>query len=313
MKQINIKNQNLITLWAMLALFFVFSCSDDEPSPQLPVDKNIVEVAQDNSQFSVLVQAVVRAGLVDALSAPGPFTVFAPTNQAFANAGITNVNEIPVDDLRDILLYHVVQGSVPSPSVEAGSVTTLGESPFFVSADTEGGIWINGNTQVVETDIEAANGIIHVLDYVLTAPSQSIAEIAVGFAESETPQFTQLVGALSRADLVGAVSGGFDDNLTVFAPTDAAFDALYEALGVDGYEDIPLETLINVLAYHVVPARAFAQDLRDGATLPTLLDGETLTVNLGDLQINEAGLIPELLNIHATNGVIHVIDRVLVP
>ncbi|MFC4871105.1 fasciclin domain-containing protein [Negadavirga shengliensis] len=317
MKQINIKNRNFIWFCAMAASLGVFSCSDDEPSPQPPAGKNIVEVAQDNDQFSVLVQAVVKADLADALSAPGPLTVFAPTNTAFEkfleDNNLTAEALLESPDLSTILAYHVVQGSVPSSSVEAGRVTTLEGSPFFVSVDTEGGIWINGNTQVVDTDIEAENGIIHVLDYVLIPPSQSIAEIAVGFAESETPQFTQLVGALARANLVDAVSGGFDDNLTVFAPTDAAFEALYETLGVNGYQDIPLETLTDVLTYHVVPDRAFSQDLRDGTTLPTLLEGETLRVNLGDLEINDAGLIAELLNVHATNGVIHVIDRVLLP
>jgi uncharacterized surface protein with fasciclin (FAS1) repeats len=144
-------------------------------------------------------------------------------------------------------------------------------------------------------------------------PTQSIAEIAVGFTQAATPEFTQLVGALTRASLVGAVSGGFDDNLTVFAPTDAAFDQLYIDLGVDGFDDIPLATLTDVLLYHVVPARAFSQDLRDGAELPTLLTGETSTVNLGDLQIDNANLVPSLLNVHATNGAIHVIESVMLP
>jgi uncharacterized surface protein with fasciclin (FAS1) repeats len=144
-------------------------------------------------------------------------------------------------------------------------------------------------------------------------PTQSIAEIAVGFTQAATPEFTQLVGALTRASLVDAVSGGFSDNLTVFAPTDAAFAQLYVDLGVDGYEDIPLETLTDVLLYHVVPARAFSQDLRDNAELPTLLTDETSTVNLGDLQIDNANLVPSLLNVHATNGVIHVIESVMLP
>ena len=445
------KSQKYLSLLVILSLVFGFSCSDDDPAPMPPQEENIIEIASGNDQFSTLVAAIQRADLVGALSGTGPFTVFAPTNQAFTNAGITNVNAIPVEDLRNILLYHVVAGrvmanqvttgevptlleganlnvlvsggnivinenvnvttgditasngvihvidgilipeeesnsiadivignenfstllaavvaaeldealleqgpftvfaptnaaferffevtgltagellgspdlatilsyhvvpgEVPASAVEPGSVTTLEGSPFFVSVDPDGGIWINGNAQIEDTDIEADNGIIHVIDYVITPPTQSIAEIAVEIAESEMPEFTQLVGALVRADLVGAVSGGFDDNLTVFAPTDLAFEALYEALNVDGFEDIPLETLTAVLTYHVVPARAFSQDLREGAELPTL-QGDNLIVNLADLKINESGLVPELLNIHATNGVIHVIDSVLIP
>lgn len=447
-----LKRQLMLPLLMAVGVLFAVSCSDDDPTPDPPEEEDIIDIASGNSQFSTLVAAIQRADLVDDLRAAGPFTVFAPTNQAFTDAGITNVNDVPVEDLRDILLYHVVsgrvlssqvnsgevptllegqslnfmvsggtitinedievatadlnasngvihvidgvlmpeeesntiadivmgdedfstllaavleadldaalleqgpftvfaptnaafeayltangltaedllgspdladiltyhvvEGEVPASAVEAGSVTSLNESPFYVSIDPDGNVWINGNTQVVTTDIEADNGIIHVLDYVITPPTQSIAEIAVGYTTAETPEFTQLVGALSRANLVDAVSGGSDDNLTVFAPTDAAFEALYEALEVDGYEDIPLETLTDVLTYHVVPARAFSQDLREDAMLPTLLEGEELTVNLADLQINESGLVPELLNVHATNGVIHVIDEVLVP
>ncbi|RPD43436.1 fasciclin domain-containing protein, partial [Hymenobacter sediminis] len=88
---------------------------------------------------------------------------------------------------------------------------------------------------------------------------------------------------------------------------------LYAALGVTSVDEIPLETLTAVLQYHVVPARAFSQDLRQGASLPTLLTGKNLTVNLSDLKINDAGLVAEALNIHATNGVIHVIDKVMLP
>ncbi len=276
----------------------------------------IADIVIENEDFSILLQAVLQAELDAALLDEGPYTVFAPTNEAFErfldDNNMTAEDLLASEDLSTILLYHVLGAEVPSSAVEAGEVSTLAEIPFFVSVDPDGGIWINGNTQIQDTDITADNGVIHVVDYVITPPTQSIAEIAVGFAQSAEPQFTQLVGALQRADLVEAVSGGFDDNLTVFAPTDAAFEALYEALEVDGFEDIPLETLVDVLTYHVVGARAFSQDLRDGATLPTL-QGAELTVNLGDLQINESGLIPDLLNVHATNGVIHVIDQVLVP
>lgn len=452
------KNYHLFFVWlAAFGMLAFTSCSDDDNGPMPPAEENIVQVAQGASQFSTLVAAVQRAGLVDALTGPGPFTVFAPTNQAFTDAGITDVSAVPVDQLRDILLYHVVagrvmsnqvtsgavptllegeslnfavsggtitindgvgvttpdiaasngvihainsvllpptedeeetntiadivignenfstllaavleagladalasaegeftvfaptdaafarfmedngltaeallasenladilsyhvvEGSVPSSAVAAGSVSSLGGSPFFVSVDPDGDIWLNGSAQVETTDIMADNGIIHVIDYVITPPTQSIAEIAVGFTTAAEPQFTQLVGALSRAGLVDAVSGGFDDNLTVFAPTDAAFAALYAALEVEGYEDIDLELLTAVLTYHVVPARAFSQDLREGAELPTLSGENTLTVNLADLEINESGLVPSLLNVHATNGVIHVIDQVLLP
>jgi uncharacterized surface protein with fasciclin (FAS1) repeats len=307
------KNQKIFGLVLSVFMLFVISCSEDDPKPMKSDDKNLVELAISDSRFTTLVAAVQRAGLVDALSADGPFTIFAPTNQAFIDAGITDVSAVEVDVLKDILMYHVVPSEVPSSAVSSGGVASLEGAPFFVSITVDGKVWINGNAQVIETDLEATNGVIHAIDNVVMKPSMSIAGIATDYTQGATPEFTQLVGALSRADLVDAVNGGFNENLTVFAPTDAAFAQLYDDLDVAGFEEIPLETLKNVLMYHVVPARAFSQDLRDGAELPTLLTNETLTVNLVDLQIEDANLNTDLLNIHATNGVIHVIDKVMLP
>lgn len=305
-----------LILAAGVALSFVLtSCNDDETPP---VQKqNILEIASSTPTFSTLTTAVETAGLEEALAADGPITVFAPNNDAFnsflTDQGITAEELLANPDLDGILAYHVVSGSAAAADIEPGAVETLSEQNFYVSVDPQGGIWINGKSRVTQADVAASNGIIHVIDYVITPPRQSIAEIAVDASEAETPQFTQLVAALTRANLVDAVSGDATDNLTVFAPTDAAFEALYEALGVSGIDEIPLETLTDVLLYHVVPARAFSQDLRQDATLPTLLEGQTLTVDLANLQINESGLIQESLNIHGVNGVIHAIDQVLLP
>lgn len=319
MKKNSLFNWNLKVSAIAIALGFgLVACNDNDDSPVLETN-TIIDVAAGNPSFSTLVTAVDRAGLVDVLSTPGPFTVFAPTNEAFGR--FLNANGLTADellanpDLADILTYHVFSGSIASGDVAAGRVNTVAEAPFFVSVAPNGNLWINGSARITETDITASNGIIHVLDNVIVAPTQNIAEIATGFANSDEPQFTQLVAGLVRADLVSAFTGGFDDNLTVFAPTDAAFEVLYEALGpdVNGIDDIDLELLTNVLRYHVVPARAFSQDLRQDASLETLLTGSNLTVDLANLQINESGLVDGLLNVHATNGVIHVIDRVLLP
>lgn len=315
-KFIDFNISRIIPFMALLATFGFYSCGDDDPTPPLP-DPNIVEVAAANANFTTLVTAVQTAGLVETLSGTGPFTVFAPTNEAFGrfltDNDLTANQLLASDNLDDILTYHVLAGEVPASAVAAGKVTTVATTPFYVSVAPNNDIWINGNSKIIQTDVNASNGVIHVLDYVITAPTQNIAEIAVAASTAATPQFTQLVAALVRADLVDAFTGGFDDNLTVFAPTDAAFAELYTTLGVSGVDEIPLETLTAVLQYHVVPARAFSQDLREGASLPTLLTGSNLTVNLANLQINDSGLVPTALNIHGTNGVIHAIDKVLLP
>lgn len=318
MKKKSIFNSVLtIPLMGIFLAFGFSSCSDDDDrAPDIPTP-NIVEIADATPQFSTLVAAVQTAGLIETLSSPGPFTVFAPTNDAFGT--FLTENDLTADqllanpNLGTILTYHVVGASVPSSAVGPGSVNTVADIPFFISEAPNGNLWINGNTRIIDTDINASNGIIHVLDNVITPPTQNIAEIAIAATEAETPEFTQLVAALVRAELAGAFTGGFQDNFTVFAPTDAAFGELYTALGVGGVDEIPLETLTDVLLYHVVPARAFSQDLREGAELPTLLEDATLTVNLSALQINDSGLVADMLNIHATNGVIHVIDSVLLP
>jgi uncharacterized surface protein with fasciclin (FAS1) repeats len=315
----NNSNFNLWRSFSVLAAIgsvLIFSSCNDDDDPVYTTN-NIVDVASANPNFTILVAAVTEAGLVDALSASGPLTVFAPTNTAFSD--FLGANSLTADqllaspDLGDILTYHVVSGAIASGDVSTGGVTTLNGSQFYVSKDPSDNLWINGNSQIIQTDIAAENGIIHVLDYVITAPTQNIAEIATAATTGTAPEFTQLVAALVRADLVENLSGGVTDNLTVFAPTDAAFEALYLALDVSGVDEIPVELLTDVLLYHVVPARAFSQDLRQDANLPTLLEGQELTVDLANLQINESGLVASALNIHATNGVIHAIDQVLLP
>ena len=310
-----ISKWSLLTIALMSMTLVLFSsCNEDEtPTP----DPNVVEVAASNSNFSTLVTAVQTAGLVPTLSGTGPFTVFAPTNDAFnrfltAN-GLTATQLLASDGLGETLTYHVVGALVPASSVSAGKVTSVSGDPFYVSIAPNNEIWINGNTKITATDVMASNGIIHVLDNVISPPTQSIAQIAIASSTAAQPEFTQLVAALVRANLAGTFQGGFDDDFTVFAPTDAAFRNLYAAFGVTSVDEIPLETLTAVLQYHVVPARAFSQDLRQGASLPTLLTGKNLTVNLSDLKINDAGLVAAALNIHATNGVIHVIDKVMLP
>jgi transforming growth factor-beta-induced protein len=250
-------------------------------------------------------------------------TLFAPTNAAFQTAGIT---ALPAQSVLDaVLAYHVIGSEVTSSAISAGSssATALG-GKIFLSKGTAG-VFINGTSKVTSVDITASNGVVHVIDRTLLPPSKTISGIVTDYANAATgKQFTQLLAALARTDgqgaddLLAAVSSP-SANLTVFAPTDAAFNALYTALGVNSVNDIPLSTLIAVLKHHVVGARVFSTDLSNGSA--TTLNGN-VTISIIDNPPsvtgssgagNKANLQTTLLNIHATNGVIHVIDKVLIP
>jgi uncharacterized surface protein with fasciclin (FAS1) repeats len=301
----------------VMAMGMFSSCTDEDDQPPVVENRNIVEVTSANTNFSTLVTAVQVADLEATLAGEGPFTVFAPNNEAFAryvtDNSTTEEDLLASGELATVLNYHIVNAEVNSGDVNVGRVNTAATVPFYVSKDPNDEIWINGSSRVIQTDINASNGVIHVLEDVIVAPTQNIAEIVSTSTTDETPEFTQLLAALNRANLTAGFNGGVDDNFTVFAPSDAAFQDLFLTLGITSVEEIPVETLTEILQYHVVNQRVFTQDLREDGSFDTLLDEQALTVNLADLQINDSGLVNGGSNIHATNGVIHKIDKVLIP
>lgn len=291
-----------------------------------PIVGTIVAPAYFNKNFTTLIAAVkgADASILTTLLGNGPsnkkLTLFAPTNAAFTAAGITTLPDKAT--LNAVLKYHVIDDEVRAAELPAGSaaIETLG-GKFYLSNNGAAGVYINGKTKVTATDILGSNGVVHVIDRTLIPPSKTIAGVATDLSTATSPQFTQLVAALARTsgtdtDLLAAVSNS-SANLTVFAPTDAAFQSLYDALDVNGVNDIPLETLTAVLQHHVVGARVLSSDLKNGsvttlngnvtvnATNKTITDGKG---NVANLSTNAA-----LLNVLATNGVIHTIDKVLLP
>lgn len=297
------------------------------PPTITPVVGTIVAPAYFNKNFSTLVSAVVQAGLLPTLlSTSNQLTLFAPTNDAFAAAGITSLPPNTTEGnalLTSILAYHVIAGTseITAAGIANGpsSATTFGGSKIYLSKGAAG-VFINGKTKVTATDIQGSNGIVHVIDRTLVPPTQTIAQIVVANTTATSPQFTQLLAALARTegqgadDLLAAVSSATGE-LTVFAPTDAAFQSLYTALGVANVNEIPLSTLIAVLKKHVVGVRRFSTDLVSGA-VPTL--NGNVTVNTSNLTVvggsgDPANLQTTLLDIKGKNGVIHVINKVLLP
>ena len=293
---------------------------------------DIPGTAVDAGTFGTLVAALGAADLVGALSTPnGPFTVFAPTDDVFAALpeGLVDCLLLPenVGALSSILTYHVVEGSVLSTDLVDGmEATTLqGEA---VVVDLTDGVKINTST-VVSADIAAANGVIHVIDSVLVPPSIDVAAFlascptptdeVVGIAAptDDIPttaisngSFQTLVAALSAADLVGDLSTP-NGPFTVFAPADSAFEALPAGLVDCLVKPENAAVLSGILTYHVVEGEVLSSDLSDGMVAGTL-NGANVTVDLTDgVKIGSSTVLAA--DVLATNGVIHVIDSVLVP
>lgn len=262
---------------------------------------DIVQTVLSNEDFSTLATAVMAADLVDALRADGPLTVFAPTNAAFdaLPAGTLDALLADVAALTEVPTYHVVDGSVYAADLEdvTYSLTLAGYPVLF---DLTQGAKVNASNITV-TDIATRNGVIHVIDAVLLPPEGDIVETAIA------AEFNTLATALTTAELVDDLQG--EGPFTVFAPTDAAFAAL-PAGTLDALLADPA-ALADVLLYHVVSGWNFSGDLTNG-DVPTLLTEQSVTIAVnGGVTVN--GVNVTSADIITKNGVIHVIDAVLIP
>ncbi|MDE5416651.1 fasciclin domain-containing protein [Labilibaculum sp. DW002] len=306
---------SLGVLFLFTLLAFTVACSDDDDKKMQPepMEQTIVDIAVGNADFSILVDALSKAGLVDALNGTGSFTVFAPTNAAFQNLftalGVTGIEDLSAEVLTPILLYHVIGSEVKSTQLSNGYVETLsaftpGDHAIKLLVDLESGVQINGMSNVTSADIMASNGVIHIIDEVLLPPT--VVDIAIA-----NPSFTHLVAAVVKADLVNALMA--DGPFTVFAPTDAAFEALFTELGVTGIEDLSAETLTPILLYHVVSGNVRAADVSTGM-VPTLNTEAELDINADGSGVMINGSTNVIVtDVQGKNGVVHVIDKVLLP
>jgi len=292
-------------------LVLTTSCEKDEAPTPAPALKTITEIVSSDTTFSLLKQAVVRAGLADDLST-GSLTVFAPNNAAFRNTGIdsTIISTIDIDDLIAILTYHVIGSKIMSTNLQSSqAVASLQGQNLYVSKNNNG-VFVNGIT-VNSADIAASNGVIHVISSVIgEIPEESIAQIV-----TDNSDFSTLLAAVVKADLTSVFSGS--GNYTVFAPTNDAFAAAGLTPEVINDPSLPVAAVVAILKAHVIGTNVFASDLIQGATAPTLQPNVNLIIGTTPPSIKivggvntDASNITDA-NIIATNGVIHVIDRVL--
>ncbi|MHC4816670.1 MAG: fasciclin domain-containing protein [Planctomycetota bacterium] len=266
--------------------------------------KDIVDTAAAAGTFATLLKAAQAAGLVETLKSDGPLTVFAPNDEAFAKLPAGTVEALLKDKekLRAILTYHVVSGKVPASKVVGmrWAQTVQGQS-LIVRAGKDG-VSIDG-AKVITADIPASNGIIHVIDRVVI-PREDIVDTAV-----QAGSFKTLVTAVKAAELVETLKG--KGPFTVFAPTDAAFGELPEGTLSALIKDKP--KLRAILTYHVVAGRVLADEIPNGITEVATAGGGKLRITRDEngVQINGANVIKT--DIITGNGVIHVIDGVLLP
>jgi transforming growth factor-beta-induced protein len=289
---------------------------------EAPAEKSIVDIAASDDRFSTLVSAVTAAGLVDTLKGAGPFTVFAPTNDAFAALPAGTLEGLLKPDskqqLTDILLYHVVPGKVMAADVaklDGQMVDTALEGKQIAIKTDMGNVYLNDNVKVVTTDIEAANGVIHVIDAVLLPPTEDASasmdkQDIVDTAISDG-RFTTLVAAVQAAGLVDTLKG--EGPFTVFAPTDDAFAALPAGTLDTLLKPENKQQLIDILTYHVVAGKVMASDVTGLDKAATVL-GKDINIKVEDGKVILNDKVQVILtDIETSNGVIHVIDGVLLP
>ncbi|OYU42994.1 MAG: fasciclin [Burkholderiales bacterium PBB4] len=274
-------------------------------------------MAQSNPDLSILVEAVSAAGLVDTLKARGPYTVFAPTNAAFAalltELGVTKAQLLADKELlTSVLTYHVLAGKVAKVDVPLGKAISTVQGGVFKIDTVSGALKItdgrNRMATITATDIQAFNGVVHVIDKVILPANKTV----VATAQS-LPDFSILVEAVVAANLQGTLSG--TGPFTVFAPTNAAFAALLSELGVSKAALLADKALLTkVLTYHVVPGRVLKAEVPVGSAIKTV-QGDTLTVNASLAITDQRGRSAKITgpDVLTSNGVIHVIDKVILP
>lgn len=314
-----LKFKNIVVI-ALLAILS-FSCDNDDETTT--ADNTVTGLAVKSPNLSILVQALTRANLATTLQGTGPFTVFAPTDAAFTTFlqanNFTSINQVPVEVLTQILLNHVVSGTVKSTDLQTGYVKTLaksatsGTNTMSMYVNLASGVRLNGVASVTTPDVIASNGVIHIVDAVINLPT-------IVTHATANPNFSSLVGALTGAgqpNFVSILSG--TGPFTVFAPNNAAFTSLNTELAPGGIASVSAANLTKVLQYHVVsPANVLAATLTEGQVVtPILAPAQTFKVSLtGGAKITDASNRVSNItafDVQCSNGVIHVLDKVLLP
>lgn len=309
-------------IFVMLALFatcFLWTSCGDDDSPEEPTS-TLLELLGEDENLSSLVAAVSAAGFTRTVEDATALTILAPTNTAFQSLLDSNddwnaLEDIDSDLLKDVLSYHLIGADVKSTDLATGYVNSnlAGPNSELVSLFVEvgSGVKFNNAATVTTADVAGTNGTYHIIDEVLLPPS--VVDIALANSE-----FSTLVAALTREDLlVDFVSVLSDDGpFTVFAPNNAAFQALLDSNDDwASLDDIPSETLVAVLQYHVVQANVQSDELTDGQSVSALSGSFDIDLSDGAKINTSSGQTVSIIatDVQGTNGVVHVVESVLLP
>ncbi len=328
LKNVSMKNYlgSLAYASAIGMSLILASCSkNDTPAPS----KTILQIVASGTNFTFLKVAAIKTGLSTDLGASTKLTVFAPTDQAFKDAGFADTNAVKNADnatLTAILSHHVIVGSTTTSSIPTAKntafpsiiSTTLIPDNLYVTKTSTGSVYVDG-VSVTQADIIASNGVIHQINKVLNVPGQNLADYLTSKSTTNTPQFTLLLEAINRCNLTSTFSGV--GTFTLFAPTDAAFAAagLDTKAKVDAY---PVGDLTAILKLHVLTTRVFSTDIVSGNV--ATLNGANITISTGVSGLTVSGAkntTPAAIakpagvpyDVACNNGVLHSIDQLLLP
>ena len=271
--------------------------------------QTVMSIIENSPEHNTLESLINSAGLNATLSGAGTFTVFAPTDAAFAALDPALVNDLtasPSNKLTKALLYHVLGAEVFSSSLFDGQTATslLSGQDITVTINGMMDVFINATAQVTTADLDATNGVVHVLNGVILPPALNVADVVIN-----SDVHTTLEGAVISAGLAPTLMA--DGSFTVFAPTDAAFAALDPAVLTTLTND-PTGKLANALLYHVLGAEVLSSDLTDGQTATTLFGQDiAVSIDANGVQINGANVT--VADVRTLNGVVHVLDAVILP
>jgi len=311
--------------WALLAMLLVLACNPADDDFEFPERDNMLEFAANEGNYELLLEALDLTNLSSTVASISPITLFAPNDAAFQiyldSAGVENLADLPEEELSNIMTNHIIRGEFRTNTLQSGYYSTISAIPFdpnipsLAYLNLNNGLQINGSASVTSANNLVQNGIFHGIDRVAT-PATVLTFV---FLE---PDFDSLEIALTRNDLATDFAADLSQAgpYTIFAPNNAAFDSLLISNpDWNAIQDVPAETLDKVLRLHVnATANLRSNLLFNGRVIPTMADDETLVIDITSIeepQIVASGNASTvaILDIQAENGVIHVIERVLLP